>query len=84
MKFLPLKATKQIIDIRKGGLITYETDVVTEGPGIILIDNPTGEYSVTLVNQIHQAGPVKVMVKGIMQPAKAFEVGQVIAQLAVF
>ncbi len=82
--FLPLKATKEVIEMKKGGLITYETDVVTDGPGIIFVDNPTGEYSVAIVNQIHHGGAVRVMVKGITQPAKKFEVGQIIGQLAVF
>jgi hypothetical protein len=85
MTFIELVATKETIDVKLGGLITYETDIVTEGPGIILTDNPTGEYSLSLLSTFHPGGPVKVLMKGVGQAGnKKFNVGQVVAKLAVF
>lgn len=84
MKFLELKATKESLNMKLGGVITYDTDVTTEGPGVIMLDNPTGEYGVALISQFHPGGPVKVIMKAVMSPAKKYEVGQVVARLAVF
>lgn len=85
MKFLELKATKETIDVKAGGLIIYETDVTTEGPGVILTDNPVGEYSMALLSTYHPGGPVKVLMKGVSQAGnKKYNVGDVVAKLAVF
>ncbi len=84
MQFIPLKATKRTIDVKKGGAITYETETVTDGPGIILLDNETGEYGVVLVSQMHKGGKVSVIMKAAVVPAKAYEVGDIVAQLALF
>lgn len=85
MKFLELKATKESIDIKGGGVITYETDVVTDGPGVILTDNPTGEYSLAILSTFHPGGPVKVLMKGVGATGnKKYNVGDVVAKLAVF
>lgn len=85
MRFLELTATKETIDVKAGGTIVYETDVITEGPGIILMDNPTGEYSLALISSYHAGGPVKVLMKGVTQTGnKKYAVGQVVAKLAVF
>lgn len=84
MKFISLIATKESLDMKRGGVITYETDATTEGPGVIMLDNPTGEYGVTLISQYHPGGPVKVVMKAVTSPAKKYEVGQVVARLAVF
>lgn len=85
MKFLELKATKETIDIKMGGAVIYETDVVTEGPAIILMDNPTGEYSLSLISSYHPGGPVKVVMKGVGQSGnKKYKVGDTVAKLAVF
>jgi hypothetical protein len=85
MRFIELKAIKETIDVKAGGAIIYETDVTTDGPGVILTDNPTGEYSLALLSSYHPGGPVKVVMKGVNQVGnKKYEVGQVIAKLAVF
>lgn len=84
MKFLELKATGETLDMKRGGVITYDTDVTTEGPGVIMLDNPTGEYGVTLISQYHPGGQVKVVMKAVMTPAKKYDIGQVVARLAVF
>lgn len=85
MKFLELRATKETIDVRKGGAIIYETDVVTQGPGIILTDNPTGEYSVALLSTLHPGGVVKVIMKGVGSSGnKKYNVGDIVAKLALF
>lgn len=85
MRFLELKATKETILVKEGYAIIYETDVVTDGPGIILTDNSTGEYSVSLLSTYHPGGPVKVLMKGV-GPAgnKKYNVGDIVAKLAVF
>ncbi len=85
MKFIELKATKESVNVKAGGVITYETDVVTEGPGVILTDNPTGEYGLALLSTFHPGGPVKVLMKGVSASGnKKYEIGQVVAKLAVF
>lgn len=85
MKFLELKATKESIDMKSGGVIVYETDVVTEGPGIILMDNPSGIYSLALISNFHAGGPVKVIMKGVNGVGnKKYCVGDIVAKLAVF
>lgn len=85
MKFLELKAVKETIDVKLGGAIVYETDVVTEGPAIILMDNPTGEYSLALISSYHPGGPVKVIMKGVGSTGnKKYNVGDTVAKLAVF
>lgn len=85
MTFLELKATKESIDVKAGGVIIYETDVTTEGPGVILSDNPTGEYSVALLSTFHPGGAVKVIMKGVGPSGnKKYNVGDVVAKLAVF
>lgn len=85
MKFIDLIATDEHIDVKTGGAVTYKTDIVTDGPGIILMDNPTGEYSLALISSFHPGGPVQVVMKGVSQSAnKKYAVGQVVAKLAVF
>jgi hypothetical protein len=85
MKFLELKATKETIDVKNGGVIIYETDIVTDGPGVILTDNPTGKYSVALLSTYHPGGQVKVLMKGVGPDGnKKYSVGDVVAKLAVF
>lgn len=85
MKFIDLIATKETIDIKAGGLITYETDIATDGPGVILTDNPTGEYSLALLSTYHPGGKVKVLMKGIGAAGnKKYSIGDVVARLAVF
>lgn len=85
MKFLELKATKESIDVKAGGVITYETDVETDGPGVILTDNPTGEYGLALLSTFHPGGRVRVLMKGVGQTGnKKYNVGDVVAKLAVF
>ena len=85
MKFIELKATKETIDVKAGGLIVYETDVTTEGPGVILTDNPTGEYSLALLSTYHPGGRVKVLMKGVSSAGnKKYQVGDIVALLAIF
>lgn len=85
MKFIELKATKETIDIKMGGVIIYDTDITTDGPAIILMDNPTGEYSLSLISTFHPGGPVKVLMKGVTQSGnKKYNVGDTVAKLAVF
>lgn len=85
MKLIPLKATSESINVKLGGLITYSTDVTTDKPGIILLQNPGGDYGVTVINQCHESGPVKVLMKATGQsPVKKYNVGDIVAVLAVF
>lgn len=85
MKFLELRATKESIDVKAGGVIVYETDVTTDGPGIILTDNPHGEYSVALLSTFHPGGPVKVLMKGVGPTGnKKYNCGDVVAKLVLF
>lgn len=85
MQFLELKATKESIDVKAGGVIIYETDVITEGPGVILSDNPTGEYSLALLSTYHPGGPVKVLMKGVSPTGnKKYNIGDTVGKLAVF
>lgn len=85
MKLIPLVITKETIDVKKGGIITYETGKTEESNGIILLDNPNGDYGVVIINQLHPGGPVKVMVRPVGQtPVKKYNVGDTVAQLAVF
>jgi hypothetical protein len=84
MKLIDLIATKEFIDVPNGGVVHYETDAVTDGPAIILSNNPTGTYTMALVNTFHSEGPVKVLMKGIAQVGnKKYKVGDVIGKLLV-
>lgn len=84
MKILELKAVKEFIDVRNGGAIIYDTDVTTEGAGIILLDNPRGEYSVTLLSNYHPGGPVKVAMKGVSSAGnKKYAPGDIVAKLVL-
>jgi len=84
MKLIPLIATKEAIDVKKGGVITYSTDVTCE-PGIIILDNPSGDYGVTIINQFHSGGNVKVIMRPAgPAPVKKYAVGEQVALLAVF
>lgn len=85
MKFIELKATKETVNVKLGGAIIYETDVTTEGPGIIVMDNPTGEYSLALISGYHPGGQVKVIMKGVSNTGnKKYNIGDIVAKLAVF
>lgn len=85
MKLIPLKATKETIDVKRQGVITYETDVVTTEPGIILLDNSNGDYGVTVINQVHTGGSVKVIMRPTgPAPVKKYTVNDIVAVLAVF
>ena len=85
MTLIPLIATKESVDVKKGGIVTYSTGVETVGQGIILLENPNGDYGVVIVNQIHPGGEVKVLVRPTGQPpVKKYNVGDTVAQLAVF
>lgn len=84
MVLIPIRATEEFVDIKKGGMVTYTTDITSE-PGIILLENPNGDYGVVIVNQVHPGGPVKVMVRPVgTPPVKKYNIGEVIAQLATF
>lgn len=84
MKLIPLVATKETIDVKKGGIVTYETDQSISDQGILLIANENGDYAMTIVDQVHMGGPVKVSMRPISQPAKKYSVGDRIGYLAVF
>lgn len=85
MNFIDLKAVKETVDVKLGGLVTYETDQTVDGPGIILLYNPSGAYGMTLVDQVHENGLVMVRMKPTGQtPVKKFNVGDVVAKIAVF
>jgi hypothetical protein len=85
MKLIPLKATKETVDIKKAGLITYETDQSYDSPAIILMNNPSGDYGVILVDQIHTGGKVVVRMRPAgPSPVKKYNLGDIVAQLAVF
>jgi hypothetical protein len=85
VKFLELRATKESIMIKDGGAIIYETDVVTDSPGIVMMDNPTGKYGLNLLSTYHPGGPVKVIMRASGPiPVVKYNVGDVVAKLAVF
>lgn len=85
MKLIPLIATKETIDVKRGGVITYDTGLTEEAQGIILLENPDGDYGVTIVNQVHPGGIVRVIVRPAgPTPVKKYEVGDIVGQLAVF
>jgi hypothetical protein len=84
MKLIPLVATKESIDIKKGGIVYYDTDITTEQEGILLMANENGDYAMTIVDQVHKGGPVRVSMRPILQPAKKYAVGDVIGYIAVF
>lgn len=86
MKLIPIIATSETIDFKKGGTVTYNTDLVVEQPGIILLDNPTAEYGMVLMNQVHPGGtqPVTVSMRPLSNPpVRKYSVGDVVAQLMV-
>ena len=85
MKLIPLVVTKETVDVKKGGIVTYETGADVAEAGIILLDNPGGDYGVVIVNQLHPGGSVKVVVRPVGQtPVKKYNIGDTVAQLAVF
>jgi hypothetical protein len=85
MEFKDLVATKETIDLASGGLVTYDTDVVTSGPGMILTYNPTGKYSMSLVSTFHPGGPVQILMRGIAASGnKKYPVGEIVAKLVLF
>lgn len=84
MKFIPLIATKETIDVKRGGIITYETNQDIDSEGIILLENPSGDYGLVIIDQVHKGGPVKVTMRPINTPVKKYALGEVVAQLAVF
>jgi hypothetical protein len=81
MKMIPLKATKEFVDIKKN-VVVYETDITTEGPGLIFNSNE-GIADMILVQQIHEKGAVKVTAKPIRTPARKFNVGDVVGCLVL-
>lgn len=83
MKLIELRAIKETIDVKKYGLVTYSTGISTDGPGILLLNNPEGKFGVSIVNQFHPGGEVQVMVRGISQPAAKPTVGDIIATLII-
>lgn len=84
MKLLPITATKETIDMKRGGLVIYETNVDVPDTGLLVLENPNGDLGVSIVNELHTGGPVQVMVRPIGAKVKKPDVGQVIAQLLVF
>lgn len=85
MKLTPLKATKETVDVKRGGIVIYETAVETNEPGIIMLENPNGEYGVVIINQVHPGGQVHIMVRPVGQtPVKKYAVGDIVGQLATF
>lgn len=84
MKLIPLKATKETVDVKRGGIVTYETDQTIDQEGIILMENPEGTYGMVLIDQVHRGGPVTVILRPINTPVKKYTIGDVVAQLAVF
>ncbi len=84
MRFIPLIATKETINVKLGGIITYETDLSIDQEGIILMENPEGTYGMVLIDQIHRSGNVTVVMRPVNTPVRKYNIGDVIAQLAVF
>lgn len=81
MKLIEIKATGEKLDIKKNTL-TYTSDV-DAAPGILLQADKSGEKGVLIVNQIHEGGPVNVIMKPFNTPAKKYAVGEVVAVLMV-
>lgn len=85
MKLIPLIATKETINVKFGGVVTYETDQNVDEPGILLVSNESGEFAMTVVNQVHLGGPVKLLMRPTGQlPVKKFSVGDKIGYIAIF
>ncbi len=84
MKLIPLKATSEFVDVKRGGIVTYQTDQVVDQEGIILMENPEGTYGMVLIDQVHRGGAVTVILRPINTPVKKYAIGDVVAQLAVF
>lgn len=84
MKLIPLIATKESVDVKKGGIVTYETDQNIEQEGIILLANPHGDYGMIIIDQVHKGGAVKVIMRPVNTPVKKYTVGETVALLAVF
>lgn len=83
MKLIELKATDEKIDMKRNTL-TYVTDFNSnEDKGIILIADQTGERDLIIANPVHNGGEVSVIFKPIRAPAKKFNVGEVVAYLAI-
>ncbi len=84
MKLIPLIASRESIDVKRGGIVTYHTDQIIDQEGIILMENPEGNYGMVLIDQIHRGGPVTVVMRPINTPVRKYSVGETVAVLAVF
>jgi hypothetical protein len=81
MKLIELVATSEKMSL-KNNTMTYETDVEA-GEGVILAANDTGEYDMIVATPLHKGGRVTVIMKPIRAPAKKYNVGDLVAYLAV-
>lgn len=81
-KLIPLYATKTEVNILNN-YVSYTTDVELDS-AIILVDDTTGKYDMSLCNQVHKGGVVKLIFKPIKIPARKFEVGDKIGEALVF
>jgi hypothetical protein len=82
MKFIPLTATNETVDIKKN-VVTYETDV-TAGPGVIVLCDEDADKGMIIVNQVHVGGKVNIKMKPFITPARKYAKGQIVANLIVF
>lgn len=81
MKLIELVASGEQMDIKRNTM-TYSTEVES-GEGVIFAANETGEYDMIIAAPIHKGGKVNVVMKPIKAPAKKYNVGDLVAYLAV-
>jgi hypothetical protein len=84
MKLIPIVAISEVVDVKKGGIVTYGTDLIVDQEGIILMENPEGIYGMVLIDQIHRGGKVTVIMRPINTPVRKYSIGDTVALLAVF
>ena len=84
MKLIPIIATSETVDVKKGGIVTYGTDQNIDQEGILLMCNPHGDYGMVLIDQVHKPGQVTVIMRPVYTPVKKYSVGDTVALLAVF
>ena len=85
MKLIPLKATSEFVDVKKAGLVTYQTDQTVNQPAVILMHNPEGTFGMVLVDQVHLDGPVVVRMRPSgPAPVKKYQINDVIGYIAIF
>lgn len=82
MTLIPLIATKESVEIKRLGLLVYETDQVIDEPGVILL-SPDCDHTMTLVDHVHTGGPVYVKMRPTLTPATKPQLGSRLGYILV-